>query len=116
MRTHRVGRVVVELELVDQELANHGRRLPIFKPHPSNSRDKVLSHEVLGDVREVVGLGHVAVLEQVLLRVLRVVAVTEEELEEVEQAQEILSPNGTLHETNDLVPYMMCGRNERHVR
>ena len=97
MQTHRIGCIVVELELIDQELADDRRRLPILKPHPSNGRDEVLSHEVFGNVREVVGLGHVAMLEQVLLRVLRVVAVTEKELEKVEQAQELRAPDSALY-------------------
>ena len=72
-----------------------------------NGTDERPTDVVLRDVGKVVRAGNVVVYEEVLGGVFGLVAVPEEEFEKVEQAEEVLSPDGTLYRTKDLVLCIM---------
>ena len=60
-----------------------------------------LANKIFRDVSEIIGLWHVFMGKEVLVRVFRFVAISKEKFEEMKQAQEIEFANGTL-EQNDI--------------
>lgn len=83
--------IIVVAELVDQELADNGRRFSIVKPHTGyslqqtlqlrvsftrvESRGNYLSDEVFREVAEIVRTRDVSVCEEVLIRVFWIITV-----------------------------------------
>ena len=59
------------------------------------------ANKIFRNVGEIIWLWHVFMSEQVLVRVFRFVAISQEKLEEMKQAQEVEFANGTL-EQNDI--------------
>ena len=55
-----------------------------------------LANKIFRNVGEIIGLRHVFMSEQVLVRVFRFVAIPQEKFEEMKQAQEVEFANGTL--------------------
>lgn len=55
-----------------------------------------LANKIFRNVGEIIGLWHVFMSEQVLVRVFRFVAIPQEKFEEMKQAQEVEFANGTL--------------------
>lgn len=60
-----------------------------------------LANKIFRDVGKIVGLWHVFMGEEVLVRVFRFVAISKEKFEEMKQAQEVEFANGTLKQ-NDI--------------
>lgn len=60
-----------------------------------------LANKIFRNVGEIIGLWHVFMSEQVLVRVFRFVAIPQEKFEEMKEAQEVEFANGTL-EKNDI--------------
>ena len=57
-----------------------------------------LANKIFRNVGEIVGLWHIFMSEQVLIRVFRFVAIPQEKFEEMKQAQEVEFANSTLEE------------------
>ena len=59
-----------------------------------------LANKIFRNVGEIIGLWHVFMSEQVLVRVFRFVAIPQEKFEEMKQAQKIEFANSTLEKNN----------------
>ena len=55
-----------------------------------------LANKIFRNVGEIIGFWHVFMSKQVLVRVFRFVAISQEKFEEMKQAQEVELANGTL--------------------
>ena len=73
-------------------------------------------YEVLRDVRKVVRPRHIRVGKKVLLRVIRIITVSEKELEQMEQAQEIKLLVGALHRYEQIQIDKRDSETNRHKR
>ena len=94
--SYRIGCVVVVPQLVDQETADNHGGLTITKANSGNGLEQTLADEILCYICEVIRPRDICVIEQVLTLSLGLIAVTQEEFEEVKEAQELKLLNGTL--------------------